>query len=360
MSVNLYNATTDTLKNVAGDIINTRSVNEMVAPVEERITASRAYSVGEQFIIDNVLCYAMTNIAQGEEFDYDVNYYESSPLAEQVDDKQNKTDNSLTTTSKTVVGAINEVNSGKQNKLTNPLTQADVVDNLTSTSTVLPLSAKQGKALNDKFASYQPLLTNPITQSDVINNLTSTSTVKPLSAYQGKVINDKIHSDAHGVGVKNSYAQLSGGQGSDGNVYVLAGTADNTKYINLFLDGTNVFCQSMWNGTSKIIQLSDYDYVRSWSPTLSSKIEFTAGTPCRTNEVIYFYFCIHVKSGQTIAANETLFTLPVNTKGWFTLPAVIGGTSGGGIICNGNKVYTETQISGGTYINVYGCAPIFP
>jgi hypothetical protein len=116
MSVNLYNATTDTLKNVAGDIINVHSVNEMVAPVEEGITASRAYSVGEQFIIDNVLCYAMTNIAQGEEFDYDVNYYESSPLAEQVDDKQNKRDYSLTTTSKNVVGAINEVNSNATKK----------------------------------------------------------------------------------------------------------------------------------------------------------------------------------------------------------------------------------------------------
>ena len=110
MSVNLYNATTDTLKNVAGDIINVRSVNEMVAPVEEGATASRNYLAGEQFIIDNVLYYAMTNIAQGEAFDYDVNYYEASPLAEQVDDKQNKTDLGLQTDSKTVVGAINELN----------------------------------------------------------------------------------------------------------------------------------------------------------------------------------------------------------------------------------------------------------
>lgn len=110
MSVNLYNATTDTLKNVAGDIVNARSVNEMVAPVEEGATASRAYSKGEQFIIDNVLYYAVTDIAQGEAFDYDVNYYESSSLSEQVDDKQNRTDLNLQTNSKTVVGAINELN----------------------------------------------------------------------------------------------------------------------------------------------------------------------------------------------------------------------------------------------------------
>lgn len=147
MSVNLYNATTDTLKNVAGDIINVHSVNEMVAPVEEGDTASRAYSEGEQFIINGILYYAMTNIAQGEAFDYDVNYYESPTVSDQINDKQDKTDNSLTTTSKTVIGAINELNSGKQDKLTNPLTQADVVDALTSTSTTTPLSAKQGKEL---------------------------------------------------------------------------------------------------------------------------------------------------------------------------------------------------------------------
>ena len=116
MSVNLYNATTDTLKNVAGDIVNVHSVNEMIAPVEEGTTASRFYSEGEQFIIDGVLYYAMTDIAQGEAFDYDVNYYESPTVSDQVNDKQDKTDNSLTTTNKKVVGAINEVNSNATKK----------------------------------------------------------------------------------------------------------------------------------------------------------------------------------------------------------------------------------------------------
>ena len=38
---------------------------------------------------------------------------------------------------------------GKQSKLINPLTQSDVVNNLTSSSTTKPLSAAQGKALKD-------------------------------------------------------------------------------------------------------------------------------------------------------------------------------------------------------------------
>lgn len=46
--------------------------------------------------------------------------------------------------------------------------------------------------LNSNLNKKQDKLTNPLTQTDVVNNLTSTSTVKPLSAYQGKVLNDKL------------------------------------------------------------------------------------------------------------------------------------------------------------------------
>lgn len=42
--------------------------------------------------------------------------------------------------------------SDKQDKLTNPLTKSDVINNLTTTTTNVPLSANQGKILNDKFS----------------------------------------------------------------------------------------------------------------------------------------------------------------------------------------------------------------
>jgi len=51
-----------------------------------------------------------------------------------------------------VQAAVDELNSdldNKQDKLTNPLTKSDVVNNLTTTTTNVPLSAAQGKALND-------------------------------------------------------------------------------------------------------------------------------------------------------------------------------------------------------------------
>jgi hypothetical protein len=57
---------------------------------------------------------------------------------------------------------------------------SDVINNLSSTEIAKPLSANQGKVLND----------NKVNVSDVINTLVSTETAKPLSAAQGKVLQD--------------------------------------------------------------------------------------------------------------------------------------------------------------------------
>lgn len=59
------------------------------------------------------------------------------------------------------------------------LTPDDVVDNLTSTATDKPLSANQGRVLNENIPA-------------VDDNLTSTSTTHALSANQGRVLNGKI------------------------------------------------------------------------------------------------------------------------------------------------------------------------
>lgn len=60
------------------------------------------------------------------------------------------------------------------------LAKADVVDELTSTATNAPLSANQGKILDEGKVNY----------SDIVNNLTSTATDAPLSAAQGKELGD--------------------------------------------------------------------------------------------------------------------------------------------------------------------------
>ncbi len=59
---------------------------------------------------------------------------------------------------------------------------SDIQNSLTSTATNKPLSAAQGKALNDSKVNI----------SDIQNNLTSTATNKPLSAAQGKALSDTI------------------------------------------------------------------------------------------------------------------------------------------------------------------------
>lgn len=64
-------------------------------------------------------------------------------------------------------------------------TVTDVVDSLTSTGNDKPLSANQGRVLNEKFA-------NVVTQADVVNSLGSTEQKKPLSAFMGKVLSDRL------------------------------------------------------------------------------------------------------------------------------------------------------------------------
>lgn len=59
---------------------------------------------------------------------------------------------------------------------------ADIINNLTSTATNKPLSAAQGKKLQDEKVAI----------SSIVNNLTSTATNAPLSAAQGKALSDTI------------------------------------------------------------------------------------------------------------------------------------------------------------------------
>ena len=72
------------------------------------------------------------------------------------------------------------------------LTPEDVVDNLTSTATDKPLSANQGRVLNENIPA-------------VDDNLTSTSTTHALSANQGRVLNGKIKT----LGMHNKTVNVS-------------------------------------------------------------------------------------------------------------------------------------------------------
>lgn len=65
-------------------------------------------------------------------------------------------------------------------------------------------------SLNTSLTNKQDKLTNPLVQADVVNNLTSTATNKPLSAYQGKLLNDKIaNSTLNNNGYVKNYTVLA-------------------------------------------------------------------------------------------------------------------------------------------------------
>lgn len=76
------------------------------------------------------------------------------------------------------------VQNGSNKKASYSLFKVAPIDNLNSTSTEDPLSANQGKILNDKILALDI--------PTVVNNLTSTSTTDALSANQGKILNESI------------------------------------------------------------------------------------------------------------------------------------------------------------------------
>lgn len=65
------------------------------------------------------------------------------------------------------------------------ITPLDVIDNLSSTNTLSPLSANQGSVMSQ-------LISTKASTSDIVDNLLDTSPNKPLSANQGKVLSAAI------------------------------------------------------------------------------------------------------------------------------------------------------------------------
>lgn len=98
------------------------------------------------------------------------------------------------------------------------LTPEDVVDNLTSTATDKPLSANQGRVLNENIPA-------------VDDNLTSTSTTHALSANQGRVLNGKIKTlDKSNKTVNVSSVAAQSGYSS--HTSIPNGTIGVSAYIN--------------------------------------------------------------------------------------------------------------------------------
>ena len=86
MSLNHYDAMTDTLTPIAGT--NNHLSDAMVANYENSSTSSRAYTVGEQMIHNGVLYTVTTAIAIGDTLTVGTNIAASDSLTEQIGDFQ--------------------------------------------------------------------------------------------------------------------------------------------------------------------------------------------------------------------------------------------------------------------------------
>lgn len=118
---------------------------------------------------------------------------------------QLKSDTGLATTNKTVVGGINEIKNTADSKskiitlteaqykaLSNldPETYYIISDDTTNISTTINASSTDKEVPSAK-ASYTEL-NKKVNKTDIVDNLTSTNIDKPLSANQGKALDDKI------------------------------------------------------------------------------------------------------------------------------------------------------------------------
>jgi hypothetical protein len=126
--------------------------------------------------------------------------------------------NNLTTSSTTTPLSATQGKALQDGKLN----ISDINDTLTSTSTTVPLSANQGKALQD----------DKLNIADINNTLTSTSTVQPLSANQGKVLKDALddHYPTHGGTDVKTFA--TGDFTMSTNEISIANAFSSTNYLS--------------------------------------------------------------------------------------------------------------------------------
>lgn len=120
------------------------------------------------------------------------------------------------------------------------------------------------------------ITTSKINVADIIDNLTSTATNKPLSAKQGKVLNDLITALTSTV---NDKVDKVTGKGLSTNDYT---TADKNKLAGI-ANGAKANVQSDWNVTD-----STNDAFIKNKPTIPSKLsQLTNDTGFKTSDTVY-------------------------------------------------------------------------
>lgn len=125
---------------------------------------------------------------------------------------------------------------------------SDINNTLTSSSIDKPLSAAQGKKLNDE----------KLAKTDVVNNLTTTDTSKALSAAQGKVLNDKFNGNKINI-------NFSATSNSTDNATIKGymGNIDGATLVSKLTYGAN------------LVDSSSDDWVITLQEVSATKVSFT-------------------------------------------------------------------------------------
>lgn len=125
---------------------------------------------------------------------------------------------------------------------------SDINNTLTSSSIDKPLSAAQGKKLNDE----------KLAKTDVVNNLTTTDTSKALSAAQGKLLNDKFNGNKINI-------NFSAASNSTDNATIKGymGNIDGATLVSKLTYGAN------------LVDSSSDDWVITSQGVSATKVSFT-------------------------------------------------------------------------------------
>lgn len=125
---------------------------------------------------------------------------------------------------------------------------SDINNTLTSSSIDKPLSAAQGKKLNNE----------KLAKTDVVNNLTTTDTSKALSAAQGKVLNDKFN----GNKININFSATSNST-DNATIKVYMGNIDGATLVSKLTYGAN------------LVDSSSDDWVITLQEVSATKVSFT-------------------------------------------------------------------------------------
>ena len=126
------------------------------------------------------------------------------------------------------------------------------------------------KEVNQSLSNKQDTLINPLTRGNVINNLTSANTDLPLSAYQGKVLNAAIATKntvsaqilAGQVTLKNGQATVDLGAQPNGVFLVPVActfNGDATYAANISIQA-NRYARIIWSTNNSTLLSGTYTY----------------------------------------------------------------------------------------------------